>query len=56
MTSQVSDLSQKCEQLNQLVTEGKKPGERFWASGGTTRDGVLEEPFAGPGEEMEQLR
>nr|XP_020636904.1 coiled-coil domain-containing protein 30-like [Pogona vitticeps] len=53
LETQVSDLSQKCERLNQLVTEGKKPGERFWAR---TRDGVSEEPFAGPGEEMEQLR
>nr|XP_034972832.1 coiled-coil domain-containing protein 30 isoform X1 [Zootoca vivipara] len=57
----VSELFQECEQLNHVLTEGKKPGEISLASRRmctelTTKERALEDQIHSQGEEREQLR
>ncbi|XP_053256339.1 coiled-coil domain-containing protein 30 isoform X2 [Podarcis raffonei] len=57
----VSELFQECEQLNHILTEGKKPGEISLASRRmcpelTAKERALEDQIHSQGEEREQLR
>nr|XP_028597501.1 coiled-coil domain-containing protein 30 [Podarcis muralis] len=57
----VSELFQECEQLNHVLTEGKKPGEISVASRRmcpelTAKERALEDQIRSQGEEREQLR
>ncbi|XP_077787601.1 coiled-coil domain-containing protein 30 isoform X2 [Podarcis muralis] len=57
----VSELFQECEQLNHVLTEGKKPGEISLASRRmgpelTAKERALEDQIRSQGEEREQLR
>ncbi|XP_063001378.1 coiled-coil domain-containing protein 30 [Elgaria multicarinata webbii] len=60
LETKVSELSQECEQLNRLVTEEKKDGERFLTSRRActelmAKERVLEDQIHSQEEEREQL-